>query len=93
MNKFEFQFVKGQLSRPKGKEFPTFAVPYGVRKEDLLMMDTDFFQILFMHLEERNIYQNLKQDKEYLNATEEETKLCRPFENLTLSEVQQNIIK
>lgn len=46
-----------------------------------------------MHLEKRNIYQNLKRDKEYLNATEEETELCRPFENLTLSEEQQNIIK
>lgn len=59
------------------------------------MMNTDFFQILFMHLEERNynsIYQNIMQDKEYLDATEEETELCRQFENLSLSEEQREII-
>lgn len=54
-------------------------------------MDTDFFQILSVHLEERNynnIYQNLNRDKEYLDATEEETALCIQFENHVLSEAQ-----
>lgn len=34
----------------------------------------------------------LSHDKEYLDATEEETELCRQFENLTLSEEQREII-
>lgn len=39
------------------------------------MRDTNFSQLLFMHLEERehnNVYQNLQQDIEYLDATAEE---------------------
>ena len=59
-------------------------------------MDTDFTQLLFMYLEERehnNVYQNLQQDTEYLEATAEETVLCEQYENLNLSEEQRNVIK
>lgn len=60
------------------------------------MRDTDFSQLLFMHLEERehnNVYQNLQQDIDYLEATAEEAALCEQYENLNLSEEQRNIIK
>ena len=60
------------------------------------MRDTDFSQLLFMYLEERehnNVYQNLQQDAEYLDATVEEEELCNQYENLDLSEEQQNVIK
>ncbi len=39
------------------------------------------------------VYQNFKQNQEYLDATEEETELCRQFENLTMSEEQREIIR
>ncbi len=60
------------------------------------MRDTDFSQLLFVHLEERehnNVYQNLQQDTEYLEATAEEAELCEQYENLELSEEQRNVIK
>ena len=60
------------------------------------MRDTDFFQLLFMHPEEReynNVYQNLQQDIDYPEATAEEAALCEQYENLNLSEEQRNIIK
>lgn len=43
------------------------------------MRDTDFSQLLFMHLGERehnNVYQNLQQDVDYLEAVSEEAALC-----------------
>ena len=43
------------------------------------MRDTDFSQLLFMHLEERrhnDVYQNQQQNTEYLEATAEEAALC-----------------
>ena len=49
-----------------------------------------------MHLEERthnNVYQNLQQDTEYLEAASEEAALCEQYENLNLSEEQRNVIK
>lgn len=49
-----------------------------------------------MHLEERehnNVYQNLQQDTEYLDATAEETALCEQYGNLDLSEEERNVIK
>ena len=49
------------------------------------MMDTDFFKLLYTHLEEResnNFCQNLKQDEEYLEASKEEAKFCNRFESL-----------
>ena len=60
------------------------------------MRDTDFSQLLFMHLEERelnNVYQNLQQDIDYLEAASKEVALCEQYENLDLSEEERNIIK
>lgn len=60
------------------------------------IMDTDFTQLLFMHLEERehnNVYQNLQQDIDYLETTAEEATLCEQYENLDLSEEQRTVIK
>ncbi len=51
------------------------------------MMDTDFFKLLYTHLEERefnNVCQNLKQDENYLDASKEEDRLCSRFESLDL---------
>lgn len=59
------------------------------------MMDTDFFSLLYTHLEERefhNICQNLKQDKEYLEASREEAKICSRFESLDLPKEQKETI-
>lgn len=60
------------------------------------MRDTDFSQLLFMYLEEQehnNVYQNLQQDIDYLEAASEEEALCEQYENLNLSEEQRNVIK
>ncbi len=42
------------------------------------MMDMDFFQLLYNHLEERhynNFYQNVRLDADYLKATLQENEL------------------
>ncbi len=60
------------------------------------MMDTDFFKLFYIHLEERefhNVCQNLKQDEEYLEASMQETELCRAFENLALPKEQKETIR
>lgn len=60
------------------------------------MRDTNFSQLLFMPLKERehnNVYQNLQKDIEYLNVTAEEASLCEQYENLDLSEEERNPIK
>ena len=60
------------------------------------MMDTNFFRLLYTHLEERefhNVCQNLKQNEEYLEASKTEAELCRAFENLSLPKEQQETIK
>ncbi len=59
------------------------------------MMDMDFFQLLFNHLEERqynNFYQNAKQDANYLKATMQENGLNKEYEKLNLSDEQKNVI-
>lgn len=59
------------------------------------MMDMDFFQLLYNHLEERhynNFYQNAKQDANYLKATMQENELSDQYENLDLSDEQRNVI-
>ena len=59
------------------------------------MMDTDFFSLLYTHLEERefhNVCQNLKQDEEYLEASREEAELCSRFESLDLPKEQRKTI-
>ncbi|TCL60538.1 hypothetical protein EDD76_102236 [Kineothrix alysoides] len=60
------------------------------------MMNSDFFHLLYTHIEERdynNVYQNLKHDEDYLEATKAEAELCIQFENLALSEEERDIIK
>ena len=60
------------------------------------MMDTDFFKLLYTHLEERefhNVCQNLKQDEEYLEASREEAELCSRFESLDLPKEQKETIR
>lgn len=59
------------------------------------MMDTDFFKLLYTHLEERefhNVCLNLKQDEEYLEASKEEAELCSRFESLSLPKEQKETI-
>lgn len=58
-------------------------------------MDTDFFRLLYTHLEEQefhNVCQNLKQDEEYLEASREEAIIYRRFENLELPKEQKETI-
>lgn len=60
------------------------------------MCDTDFSQLLIYasgRTGHNNVYQNLQQDTEYLDATAEEAELCEQYENLDLSKEQRNIIK
>ncbi len=60
------------------------------------MMGTDFFMLFYTHLEERefqNVCQNLKQDKKYLEASEEEAELCSRFESLALPKEQKDTIR
>jgi len=59
------------------------------------MMNMDFFQLLYNHLEERrynNFYQNVKQDADYLKATMQENELNDQYEKLNLSNEQRNVI-
>lgn len=59
------------------------------------MIDTNIFQLLYNHLEERhynNFYQNAKQDANYLKATMLENELNDQYENLDLSDEQKNVI-
>lgn len=56
------------------------------------MMSMDIFQLFFNYLEERpynNVYQNLKQDADYLEATTKETELSQQFKKLDLSDEQK----
>ena len=58
-------------------------------------MDTDFFMLLYTHLEERefhNVCQNLKQDEEYLEASREEAIIYSRFEKLDLPKEQKKTI-
>ena len=59
------------------------------------MKDMDFFNLLHTYLAERqtnNIYENLKHDKEYLNATNPEEELSNQYERLDLSNEQRKVI-
>lgn len=59
------------------------------------MMDMDFFQLLYNHLEERhynNFYQNVRLDADYLKATLQENELNEQYEKLNLSDEQRNVI-
>lgn len=60
------------------------------------MKDMDFFNLLHTYLAERqtnNIYENLKQDKDYLNATNLEEELSNQYERLDLSNEQRKVIE
>lgn len=58
-------------------------------------MDNDIFYVLYNYLEERhynNIYQNAKQDADYLKTTQLEKELNNQYEALDLSAEQRNVI-
>ena len=49
-----------------------------------MMMNMDIFQLFFNYLEERpynNVYQNVKQDTDYLDAATKETELIQESKN------------
>jgi len=55
----------------------------------------NIFQLFFNHLEERpynNIYQNVKQDADYLEATIQENEPSKQYKKLDFSEKQQKIV-
>lgn len=86
--KFSLDSVNGWI--------PVYAISCVGRKEDLLMMDTDFFKLLYTHLEERefnNVCQNLKQDENYLEVSREEAELYNRFESLNLPKEQKETIR
>lgn len=65
------------------------------RKGVRMMMNMDIFQLFFNYLEERpynNVYQNVKQDTDYLDAAMKETELSQQFKELDLSDEQRKII-
>ncbi len=58
-------------------------------------MNMDIFQLFFNHLEERpynNIYQNVKQDADYLETSLLENELNQQYKALDLSEEQRLVI-
>ncbi len=58
-------------------------------------MSMDIFQLFFNYLEERtynNIYQNVKQDADYLEASVLENELNQQYKALDLSEEQRLVI-
>ena len=60
-----------------------------------MMMNIDIFQLFLNYLTERhhnNIYQNIQQDVDYLEATMKENKLNQQYKNLNLSDEQRKII-
>lgn len=60
------------------------------------MMNTDFFQLLCTHLEERsfnNVYEQLKQDEEYQEVLRAENMLFEQYDGLELLEEQRKVIE
>lgn len=58
-------------------------------------MSMDIFQLFFNYLEERpynNIYQNVKRDTDYLEASVLENELNQQYKSLDLSEEQRLVI-
>lgn len=58
-------------------------------------MDNDIFYVLYNYLEERHhnsIYQNAKQDADYLKTTQLKKELNNQYEALALSAEQRNVI-
>ena len=60
-----------------------------------MMMNIDIFQLFLNYLTERhhnNIYQNIQQDADYLEATMKENELNEQYKKLALSDEQRKII-
>ena len=60
-----------------------------------MIMSMNIFQLFFNYLEERpynNVYQNIKQNVDYLEAVTKETELSQQFKELDLSDEQRKII-
>lgn len=58
-------------------------------------MNIDFWNLLYTHLEERrydSIYQNAKQDADYLKFSQQEQKFSDQYDNLDLSDEQRKVI-
>lgn len=58
-------------------------------------MNIEFWNLLYNHLEERhydNIYQNAKQDADYLKFLQQEQEFCTQYESLNLSDEQRKVI-
>ena len=58
-------------------------------------MSMNIFQLFFNYLEERpynNVYQNIKQNVDYLEAVTKETELSQQFKELDLSDEKKKII-
>ncbi len=59
------------------------------------MINMNIYQLFLNHLAERhhnNIYQNIQQDADYLDATIKENKLNKRYKKLDLSDEQRKII-
>ena len=60
-----------------------------------MMMNMDIFQLFLNYLTERhhnNIYQNIQQDADYLEATMKENELNEQYQQLNLSVEQHKVI-
>ena len=60
-----------------------------------MMMNMDTFQLFLNYLTERhhnNIYQNIQQDADYLEATMKENELNEQYKKLNLSDEQRKVI-
>ena len=87
-------FFLQSLSSSMNEFLSSSSISYVARKE-VFTMNKDFFNLLFIHLEERrdnNVYQNAKQDADYLKATQREQELSNCYDKLDLLEEQKNII-
>ncbi len=65
------------------------------RKEVRMVMNIDIFQLFLNYLTEwhhNNIYQNIHQDANYLEATMKENELNEQYKKLDLSDEQRRII-
>ena len=65
------------------------------RNEARMMMNMDTFQLFLYYLAERhpnNIYQNIQQDADYLEATMKKNELNEQYKKLNLSDEQHKVI-
>lgn len=60
------------------------------------MINTDFFNLFYTHLEERsvnNVFVNLKSDARYQEALQAECNIYQKYETLNLSKEQDRIVE